>query len=595
MPDPTSRRQVRPIRSVIPGRPVDFQRGGLDPDIEALYDILESLEADAAQIGTVDVPAGGYSEGDLLVFIGGTWMAVNKTALLSLDDLTDVVVAGENTDDVLQFDGANWVNGPLELDQLSDVTIFSPTLGEVLTFNGSEWINDNWVDGAFGVGVAPGVNNQFQVEQLQLTSYLSAFGSTTIGSPGWRLDKNDKTNGSPHVITWMVEGVAQWEAGMDFDTNNVDGHSDFIPVYDRTANAGLGADIFRFSHEADSADVPTVKCVLARVAGTPNAQTEFFLIDGGDNTTPFSSTTFKGYFDGTTNACSIINRNAGNKAARWNWNNLWVTGADVTGANLSNLTLAFDSVNNKNRLFVKASSDLTSRVGFGSTDPQAIVSIKTDADSSLYDVVQRGLHMQYANAPANRAINLEQILSASEVHNYLWLEGGLGASSTAAARVSTSTFDRAWGLRAGTDNKFELVTAPSGSNQTITPWLTVDSNVDGTWSDGFDFIFGTGTGTKIGTSTSQKLGFYNATPIVRPSGYTQLYSTADKSLAAYTADDESAAYTGIDNTQVGTVYAQVADLNALRAAYENLRAFVEDAVQMLNAVVDDAQSLGLVG
>jgi hypothetical protein len=40
---------------------------------------------------------------------------------------------------------------------------------------------------------------------------------------------------------------------------------------------------------------------------------------------------------------------------------------------------------------------------------------------------------------------------------------------------------------------------------------------------------------------------------------------------AYTSDPESSAYTGIDNLQPGTVYAQVADLEALRDAYENLR------------------------
>jgi hypothetical protein len=40
----------------------------------------------------------------------------------------------------------------------------------------------------------------------------------------------------------------------------------------------------------------------------------------------------------------------------------------------------------------------------------------------------------------------------------------------------------------------------------------------------------------------------------------------------YTADDESTAYTGLDNAQTGTPYASLTDLNALRAAYENLRA-----------------------
>jgi hypothetical protein len=48
----------------------------------------------------------------------------------------------------------------------------------------------------------------------------------------------------------------------------------------------------------------------------------------------------------------------------------------------------------------------------------------------------------------------------------------------------------------------------------------------------------------------------------------------------YTADDESAAYTGIDNAQTGTPYASLTDLNALRAAYETLRAMCESLLAL---------------
>ena len=88
-------------------------------------------------------------------------------------------------------------------------------------------------------------------------------------------------------------------------------------------------------------------------------------------------------------------------------------------------------------------------------------------------------------------------------------------------------------------------------------------------------------------------GFFGVTPVSRAAALTQTYATADRTLGAYTADDESAAYTGIDNLQAGTVYATVADLNALRVAVENLRAFTEDVAQHHNAVVDDLQAYGL--
>lgn len=116
-----------------------------------------------------------------------------------------------------------------------------------------------------------------------------------------------------------------------------------------------------------------------------------------------------------------------------------------------------------------------------------------------------------------------------------------------------------------------------------------------TFGEGTDIAFGTTTGTMIGGGTSEKLSFYGATPIVRPSAFTQTYSTSDKTLSAYVADGEGSSYSGIDNTQVGSVYATVADLNQLRVAYENLRVFTEDIAALLNSVVDDLQSLGLVG
>ena len=64
---------------------------------------------------------------------------------------------------------------------------------------------------------------------------------------------------------------------------------------------------------------------------------------------------------------------------------------------------------------------------------------------------------------------------------------------------------------------------------------------------------------------------------------------------AYSPSAQTTSFPGIASGMSGTVYAGVSDLNSLRASYENLRAFVENAVQMLNAVVDDHQAMGLAG
>lgn len=55
----------------------------------------------------------------------------------------------------------------------------------------------------------------------------------------------------------------------------------------------------------------------------------------------------------------------------------------------------------------------------------------------------------------------------------------------------------------------------------FTPANTASPSFTGatiTLADAQNIVIGTGTGTKIGTSTSQKIAFFNSTPIVKPSG-----------------------------------------------------------------------------
>lgn len=100
----------------------------------------------------------------------------------------------------------------------------------------------------------------------------------------------------------------------------------------------------------------------------------------------------------------------------------------------------------------------------------------------------------------------------------------------------------------------------------------------------------TGTTRLASTNTSQLLSFWGATAVARQAAFTQTYSTADRTLGAYTPDSESVAYTGAADGE-----AKLVDLNALRVAYENLRAFTEDLAQHHNALLDDLQLYGLAG
>ena len=69
--------------------------------------------------------------------------------------------------------------------------------------------------------------------------------------------------------------------------------------------------------------------------------------------------------------------------------------------------------------------------------------------------------------------------------------------------------------------------------------------------DGSNVALGTTTGTKIGTAVSQKLGFYNATPVVQP-------ASADQAALALDAD-----VTGSDTVDLAAVNANFAAIQTL--------------------------------
>jgi hypothetical protein len=106
-----------------------------------------------------------------------------------------------------------------------------------------------------------------------------------------------------------------------------------------------------------------------------------------------------------------------------------------------------------------------------------------------------------------------------------------GTASQAVASASTKVLyldgtTGPWTLTVGTSYPstahVRLATVVTGST-TITS-ITDDRQcfpVAGTFLDATNLSFGTSTGSKIGTAVSQKLGFWNATPIVQPSGAAQ--------------------------------------------------------------------------
>lgn len=149
-----------------------------------------------------------------------------------------------------------------------------------------------------------------------------------------------------------------------------------------------------------------------------------------------------------------------------------------------------------------------------------------------------------------------------------------------------------------------------------------------TLADGVNLILGTSTGTKIGTAATQKLGFYNATPVVQRTTYTQTNSTAARTVANATSaavtptsaalvltataiaaktasltltdsDVASLAAMKVTNDQLakdlGTMVNKLTtDLAAVVADNTLLRADVATLRGLVNSLIDDGQALGFV-
>lgn len=105
-----------------------------------------------------------------------------------------------------------------------------------------------------------------------------------------------------------------------------------------------------------------------------------------------------------------------------------------------------------------------------------------------------------------------------------------------------------------------------------------------------DIVLGTTTGTKIGTATTQKLGFFNATPIVQGAAFTQTYATASHTHAAVT---QLAAPAGGTGTAAGG-WDTAANRNLAIASINAARTDIANVKQVLNALIDDLQALGLI-
>lgn len=305
-----TRRNLRTPNPVIPGRAVDIQIGGDDPAIRDLYKRLGDLQVTATQLGSVITPVGGFTVDDVLVYDGTNWVAVDKTALLSLDNLTDVAISSPAAAQLLRYSGAAWLNAAVTLDDLADVIVTAPANKHVLRYNGSNWVNVSSVDmlaltelsdvtisavatGQFLVKTSGDWKNQsFSSGNLALgTSFASThrlfmFDTNHSGwftgssfapnsaSAGYNMAKIATDTTHTLTLNFRSGTAACWDLGMAADTSNAfrtgEGNADLF-LYDHS----VPGECLRISPEEAASGGTGTKFLFGRNAATPRAETGF--------------------------------------------------------------------------------------------------------------------------------------------------------------------------------------------------------------------------------------------------------------------------------------------------------------------------------
>ena len=136
------------------------------------------------------------------------------------------------------------------------------------------------------------------------------------------------------------------------------------------------------------------------------------------------------------------------------------------------------------------------------------------------------------------AANLRQGGAAANppIPQYTSVQNASGTNIAGATRYYVGSL--ATGNAVSGGHAFQVgVPGASGTTlQTAETQLTIGYHT-ATWVDALDFVFGSTTGTKIGTATTQKIGFYNATPVVQPTNVTNPTGGATIDSEARTAID----------------------------------------------------------
>jgi len=238
------------------------------------------------------------------------------------------------------------------------------------------------------------------------------------------------------------------------------------------------------------------------------------------------------------------------------------------------------------------------------------VAIGTSAIASAAGAVQfgAGTNALAASLKVGSSPRLVSGVPASPADGDIWIDTGVVkiGSGTASVEVKDYNHQDTYYDSTGTYN-FGYV----GMNNAWTFNADLEAGTNLKIADGGNISVGETTGSQIGTSASQKLGFWGTTPTTQPAAFTQTFATTSTENAAVTAAGITQTSTSIAPTSayvmsygfstdqeftdaVACVNALVSDVGYIKSDLDALRTDIESIKATVNGLIDMLQTIGII-
>lgn len=185
--------------------------------VDAKGDLIVASAADT--VGRLAVGTdGNFLKANSSTATGLEWASI--PTINNLDDVGDVTITGNATDQFLKYNGSAWVNSSVPtintLDDVGDVTITSAAANQLLQYNGSAWINTSnpTVGGNLTVTgnlTVSGTTTTVNSETLTINDNIIVLNNNEVGTPSENAGVEIERGTSTNVVLRWNETDDCWE------------------------------------------------------------------------------------------------------------------------------------------------------------------------------------------------------------------------------------------------------------------------------------------------------------------------------------------------------------------------------------------------